>query len=153
MLNQILKLYIFISFKMNTDSNLAEMVVAIMVGCLTIAFFFVFCEFGDRVERQFNAINEEFYKCNWHLLPFEMHQMLAIFLLGIKQPVIIRGYGNTQLTRVAFRKVRLRVYSESIFSINFNQLNLFVIFSPPISLFFTSRYLTKEFRTLRHFAE
>lgn len=103
---------------MNNNFNLAEMLVVVMVGLLTIAFFFVFCEFGDQVERQFSAINDEFYKCNWHLFPFELHHMLVIFLPGIQQSVILRGYGNTQLTREAFRKVRLRAYKASIFSLN-----------------------------------
>lgn len=76
-----------------------------MVALISITLFFFFCEFGGRVDHQFDAINVEFYQYNWYLFPIELQQMLVVFMSGIQQPMIIRGYANTELTREAFKKV------------------------------------------------
>lgn len=71
----------------------------------TFTTIFAFCEFGERVTHQFNLFNEKFCHCDWYLLPIEIQRMYLIVLVGVQDPVMIRGFANTLCSRDAFKKV------------------------------------------------
>lgn len=54
---------------------------------------------------QFDATDEELYQCDWYSFPMDMQKMVLIFMMGTQEPVFIRGFGNIECTRDAFKKV------------------------------------------------
>lgn len=80
------------------------------------------CELGETVAYQYEMVNDELCQLDWHSFPMELQQLLPTFMSFAQQPVMIRGYGNTQCVRETFKKVELssKQYQQSH---NFSQTN------------------------------
>ena len=98
----------FISFpKSNDNLNLFDILSTTILVILTIVFGFVVCESGERVTNQFDMIDDELGRCDWHKLPIKMQKMYLIFRSDTQQSKNITSYGNIVCTRETFKRVRI----------------------------------------------
>lgn len=86
---------------------------------LSFVGIFALCELGTQVKSQFKTLNSALFQLEWYLLPVELQRMLLIFMMGAQDAVLLRGYGNIECTRDAFKNV-------SILKSNSISLRLFV---------------------------
>ena len=97
---------IFLLLLLKSDySSPAELIGLLMQIGYTFGSLFAYCEFGERVTHQFNQFNENFCNCDWFSFPIEMQRIYLLVLVGVQDPVIIRGYAHTVCTRDAFKRV------------------------------------------------
>lgn len=83
-----------------------------LIRPLTIIFWsfltiFFFCETGEHVTSQFDAINDEFYRSNWYAFPIEVQKMIPTILMCTQQKITINGFANLSLTRIYFKQVKV----------------------------------------------
>lgn len=127
------------------DSNPVEMIFTVILMILPSAAIFSFCEFGEMVNTQFDGFLGELCQCDWYAFPIDIQQVLVIVLTCTERPTIIRGFANTECTRVTFKKVnRLFALHQFQFHITFAAL-------PFHSFFLSLRLPTSHFPILRHF--
>ena len=87
------------------SSNPTELILPFVLMLWSFAIIFFFCEFGEKVNNQFERFNDELCQLNWYLYPNNIQRLLLIFTTGVQQPVYLCGYGNIVCTRDSFEKV------------------------------------------------
>lgn len=103
--NWINSFYLYIDPK---SEHTASPILLVTEGVLVFWSFVVmllFCFLGEMVTHQFNMFNETLNNTNWYLFPNELQRMLVIFMSITQQSTLIRGYGNNECTRDAFKQV------------------------------------------------
>ena len=60
------------------------------------------------VTNQFEMLNMELNRCNWHLLSGEMRQMLVIVMTITQQPTVIWGFGNISCARQCSKNRKIK---------------------------------------------
>lgn len=93
--------------KSEDASNLNDLASILVYAYLSFVVIFIYCEFGEAVIKHFNKFDDELYQSTaWYLFPIEVQRMLLIFMADSQQPLRIRGYGNIECTRDAFKTVK-----------------------------------------------
>lgn len=82
----------------------------------SFAQFFVLCEFGERLTRQFNEVDREHFNSDWYRFPFGVQKILPIIINGTYYPVLLKGIGGLICTHETFKNVR-NLYNEYVFVI------------------------------------
>lgn len=114
--------------KDNLDLNI-QLALSVLVF-LSFSIIFAFCELGSQVTNQFNALDEKLCQSIWYLLPIEVQRMILIFMLDAQHAMFLRGYGNIECTRNAFKNVRISMQIQKVWNLtHFPSLMLFC-FSP-----------------------
>lgn len=83
--------------------ELSRTIILIFYSFFVIA---VFCNCGEMVTNAFESFDEELRRCKWYLFPTDLKYMLVVAIANAQRPTTIRGYGDIQCTRNAFRKVK-----------------------------------------------
>lgn len=66
---------------------------------------FLFCEFGERLTKRFDEIDDEIFDWDWYAFPIEIQKMLPIIMIGTQKQVRLEGFANIQCTRQTFKNV------------------------------------------------
>ena len=82
-----------------------DVTMTLVVVSWAFVMIYLYCEFGEMVTLQFNTFHELLCQCEWYRFPIDVQRMLVIFMLDTQQPASIRGYGNIECTRDAFKNV------------------------------------------------
>lgn len=71
----------------------------------SFACIFFLCEFGQKLKNEFDELNNTVYNFDWYSFPIEMQRILPIFLNISQDSVALRGFGNVEYERLAFKSV------------------------------------------------
>lgn len=82
---------------------------AIILVLWAFIFLFLWCDFGQKLTDQFELFEDEVYKCKWYLFSIEMQQIFAFAMMNVQQSIVVKGFGNIELSRETFEKVSKRV--------------------------------------------
>lgn len=130
-----------------------------MSGGLAYMFwFFVLCDFGEKVTNRFVSLSDSIYDV-WYLYPVDQQKYFSLMILNAEQPVHIEGF-IIQSTRETFKKVKSKQNSVinstitlyNLFYFQGYQYDVLILFdSSPIYLEFVSRCLLLQYRILQLF--
>lgn len=101
--------------------------------------YFLFCECGEMVTKQFEKFNDVLDQCSWHLFSIELQQMFVVIVANSQQLAVIRGFGNLLCARRSFKAVSF-VYVLRFFYEVFQRI-LFFIYVFPIDLDMSNGFL------------
>lgn len=83
-----------------------EIIQPILLVAWSFIEIFLFCNFGEMVTQKYIEVNHAFFECNWYLFPIEIQRhYMPMILMNTQQTVILRGFGNIDITRETFKKV------------------------------------------------
>lgn len=78
---------------------------AMMQVLFTFTYFFVCCEFGERVTNEFNQFYEKLCTYDWYSFSIKMQRIYLTTLTGTQESCVIQGYANIVCTREAYKQV------------------------------------------------
>lgn len=76
---------------------------------------FLFCEFGERLTRQFININKELAECDWYKFPLNIRKLLPMVLNGTQNPLVLTGIGQLKCTRETFKAVSGLFFNDRLY--------------------------------------
>lgn len=68
---------------------------------------FVCCEFGHKLSKAFEEINDTIDRLNWYKFPVQIWKCLPILIVGAQTPATISVFGSVSCTREDFKNVRM----------------------------------------------
>lgn len=94
----------FATFQDSTASPLMLFsLVSLTFWSFSLAFFF--CEFGELISNNYNGLPIGLYDNKWYLYSLDEQRLMPTILIGTQDVVRLRGFGNAQCTREAFKTV------------------------------------------------
>lgn len=67
----------------------------------------LFSELGQRLNNLFLGINNVFDQLDWYLFPIKIQRLLPVAVMNVRQPVVVKCFGNISCCRDQFEKVSL----------------------------------------------
>lgn len=95
----------FFLLKMEADLNPAECIPEFCQFLAAFVFIFICCNIGEMMTNQFKIFDEQLYQCNWYSFSIGMQKIFAIFMSFSRQPAVVHGFGNIEMTRITFKEV------------------------------------------------
>lgn len=93
----------------------------------SLALFYSFCQFGQRLTDHFSELEMAISECDWYLFPEETQRILPIIIVAYQRHVTLQGFGNVSCTRETFKQVIYKTFdfwlvedSHRNFSLNFS---------------------------------
>lgn len=118
----------FIQIKSRGAVNPAEMIQPILLAYWSFFIIFVFCNFGEIFTKSFIEINHAIAECEWYSFPIELQRNFLIILGNTKKSIVLKGFGNIDLSRDTFKRVGIfqcRPWSHATENRFYNFLYLF----------------------------
>lgn len=89
-----------------------EMVRLIVLMVWPLAVIFGFCEYGEMLSEQFDAVGDKLCQCDWYTFPIKLQRIFLIVVVNAQQMTVIYCFENTPCARDTFKKVNLTIYLE-----------------------------------------
>lgn len=74
-------------------------------GVIGLAFAFLVCEIGHRLNNTFDEINFKIDQLDWYLLPIELKRMLPMIIGNAQQRESLKCFGSITCNRVVLKNV------------------------------------------------
>ncbi|XP_055297011.1 putative odorant receptor 71a [Sitodiplosis mosellana] len=94
----------------NNAGNLLGLIQPLTLMFWSFVLVLLYCDFGERVCGEFDAVHNTIEECDWYLFPIEIQKMLLTIMMA-DQPVVLKGFANVVITRETSKKIANGGYS------------------------------------------